>query len=138
MALTQFLHESDGLRAKREYRCEVTGCPGEYETPGQDLFSLVEVALEFLIIFSGCDAPNQHYFGRGYIQLSWCYNYRAASHDLFNDDRLISDPDMVAREENLAWNTAYWFWKVQQLTKKYFLINEKVFLDECSQQSGCC
>lgn len=34
MALTQFLHESDGLRAKREYRCEVTGCPGEYETPG--------------------------------------------------------------------------------------------------------
>lgn len=32
MALTHFLHESDGLRAKREYRCESNGCPGEYVT----------------------------------------------------------------------------------------------------------
>nr|AXX71253.1 chitinase [Bradysia odoriphaga] len=93
MALTQFLHESDGLRAKREYRCVTTGCPGEYVTPG-------------------CDAGGQHYFGRGYIQLSWCYNYRAASQDLFRDARLIADPDMVARDENLAWNSAFWFWKV--------------------------
>lgn len=93
MALTQFLHESDGLRAKREYRCAVTQCPGEYETPG-------------------CDAPDQHYFGRGYIQLSWCYNYKSASEDLFKDNRMVSDPDMVATDENLAWNTAFWFWKV--------------------------
>lgn len=32
MALTQFLHESDGLQAKREYKCTNTGCPGHYET----------------------------------------------------------------------------------------------------------
>lgn len=93
MSLAQFLHESDGLRAKREYRCITTGCPGEYVTPG-------------------CDAPGQHYFGRGYIQLSWCYNYRAASQDLFRDNRLVSDPDIVARQEYLSWNTAFWFWKV--------------------------
>ncbi|XP_037038179.1 endochitinase At2g43610-like isoform X4 [Bradysia coprophila] len=92
MALTQFLHESDGLRAKREYRCQDSGCPGEYVT-------------------SGCDGPNQRYYGRGYIQLTWCYNYRAASQDLYNDNRLVSDADMVARDENVAWNTAFWFWK---------------------------
>lgn len=34
MALTQFMHESDGLRARREYACQQTGCPGQYETPG--------------------------------------------------------------------------------------------------------
>lgn len=32
MALTQFLHESGGLQAKREYRCLSSGCPGEYQT----------------------------------------------------------------------------------------------------------
>lgn len=93
MALTQFLHESDGLRAKREYQCQHTGCPGQYAS-------------------NDCDAPDQHYYGRGYIQLSWCYNYRSASQSLFGDMRLVSDPDMVARDENLAWNTAFWFWKV--------------------------
>src|SRR5579863_1774509 len=49
MAITHFMHESDGLRAKREYACIDNGCPGQYETPG-------------------CDAPGQRYFGRGYIQ----------------------------------------------------------------------
>jgi predicted chitinase len=92
MALSQFLHESDGLRAKREYACAVSSCPGSYATPG-------------------CDAIGQNYYGRGYIQLSWCYNYRPASMDLYNDDRLVHDPDMVAREEQIAWDTAFWYWK---------------------------
>jgi len=93
MALTQFMWESDGLRAKREYACIDNGCPGSYETPG-------------------CDADGQDYYGRGYIQLSWCYNYRPASMDLFNDERLVWDADMVARDETVAWDTAFWFWKI--------------------------
>jgi hypothetical protein len=93
MALTHFLHESDGLRAKREYKCENDGCPGEYQTPG-------------------CDVPGQTYYGRGYIQLTWCFNYGPASTDLFGDGRLVTDPDIVAREETVAWDTAFWFWKV--------------------------
>jgi len=93
MALTHFAWESDGLRAKREYACEFNGCPGSYETPG-------------------CDAPGQRYFGRGYIQLSWCYNYRPASEALFGNDLLVRDSDHVARDENTAWNTAYWFWQI--------------------------
>jgi len=92
MALTQFIHESDGLKAKREYRCENTGCPGDYETPG-------------------CDVAGQDYYGRGYIQLTWCFNYQPASQELFGSDILVQDPDMVARDEGTAWNTAFWFWK---------------------------
>ena len=93
MALTHFLHESDGLRAKREYRCAGNGCPGEYETPG-------------------CDAAGEDYYGRGYIQLTWCYNYRAASIDLYGNDWMVYDADAVARDEYIAWDTAFWFWKV--------------------------
>lgn len=93
MALAQFLHESDGLQAKREYRCAENQCPNEYRTPG-------------------CDAAGQYYYGRGYIQLTWCYNYKPCSQALFGDDRLVRDPDQVARSENVAWDTAFWFWKV--------------------------
>lgn len=93
MALAQMLHESDGLRAKKEYACVETGCPGQYTDPS-------------------CDAPGQRYFGRGYIQLTWCTNYRAASKDLFNNNSLVTNPESVATNENLAWDTAFWFWKV--------------------------
>lgn len=93
MALTHFLHESGGLTKKVEEQCRTTGCPGQYTVPG-------------------CDAPGRNYFGRGYIQLSWCYNYRDASQDLYGDDTLVQDPDKVARDENTAWDTAFWFWKV--------------------------
>lgn len=95
MALTQFMHESDGLRARREYACEHTGCPGHYETPG-------------------CDVAGQRYFGRGYIQLTWCgYNYRPFSMHYYGDDRLIYNPDLVATDDSLAWNSAFWFWSVR-------------------------
>ncbi|CAL8128543.1 unnamed protein product [Orchesella dallaii] len=91
MALAQLLHESDGLRAKREYACAQSNCPDSYRYPG-------------------CDAPNQYYYGRGYIQLSWCYNYRDASASIFGDNRLVTDADQVARDDRIAWQTAFWFW----------------------------
>ena len=37
---------------------------------------------------------NKNYFGRGYIQLSWDYNYKAASHYLFGNEILIKNPDI--------------------------------------------
>ncbi|CAL8132456.1 unnamed protein product [Orchesella dallaii] len=91
MALTQLLHESDGLRAKREYACIETQCPQHYRYPS-------------------CDAPGQYYYGRGYIQLSWCYNYRDASHAIFGDNRLITNADQVAQSDAIAWQTAFWYW----------------------------
>ncbi|CAG7684261.1 unnamed protein product, partial [Allacma fusca] len=93
MALAQFLYESDGLRAKREYACEVDNCAGQYTTPW-------------------CDIDGEHYYGRGYIQLTWCYNYLAASRDLYGADWLIWDPDVVGRDDSVAWDTAFWFWRV--------------------------
>lgn len=32
------------------------------------------------------------------------------SSDLYGDDRLVTDPDMVAKDDNIAMATALWFW----------------------------
>jgi predicted chitinase len=93
MFLSQILWESGGLRYKSELICQKTGCPGVYD--------------------SSVGVPGKNYYGRGYIQLTHSYNYKAASLDLFHDLRLINDPDMVANNEDVAWATAAWFWKVQ-------------------------
>lgn len=42
---------------------------------------------------------------------SWDYNYEAASLALFGDTRLLVNPDLVATDENLAWDTAFWYWR---------------------------
>ncbi|CAL8128783.1 unnamed protein product [Orchesella dallaii] len=91
MALAQMIHESEGLQAKRELRCVQTQCFNEYRD-------------------ARCDRPGTYYFGRGYIQLTWCFNYGPASQDLLGDDRLLNNPDLVAKDEKLAWQTAFWFW----------------------------
>ncbi|CAF1004066.1 unnamed protein product [Brachionus calyciflorus] len=90
MFLSQILWESDGLVAKAEYACVQTGCPGVYGTS---------------------QYPGQSYYGRGYIQLSWNYNYDACSRALYGDDRLLRDPNQVATNDEIAWATAFWFWK---------------------------
>ncbi|KAJ2135976.1 hypothetical protein IW136_004076, partial [Coemansia sp. RSA 678] len=93
MFLANILWESDGLRAKEEYDCKdlPDWCAQNYKTPE--------------------DAPGKTYWGRGYIQLTWHYNYEAASKGLFGDDRLVKTPDQVATDEDLAWGVSFWFWK---------------------------
>ncbi|KAI9228452.1 MAG: lysozyme-like domain-containing protein [Piptocephalis tieghemiana] len=91
MFLAQSLHESDGFHAMEEYACKDTGCPGEYGNTGSD--------------------PDKMYFGRGYIQLTWKDNYEECSKDLYGDDRLVQNPDMVAKDQSVAWATAAWYWK---------------------------
>lgn len=44
---------------------------------------------------------------------SWNYNYNWASLDLFGDDRLLRDPDQVATNDELAWTTAFWYWRTR-------------------------
>jgi len=51
------------------------------------------------------------YYGRGCLQLTWDYNYKAASQALYGDDRLIQTPDQVANDPAIAWSSAAWFWK---------------------------
>jgi chitinase len=90
MFLAEIIWESQGLVKKSEIKCQGNNCAADYRSDGDD--------------------PNKFYYGRGYIQLTWSYNYRAASQALFGDDRLVSDPDQVANNEDLAWETAFWFW----------------------------
>lgn len=52
------------------------------------------------------------YYGRGFMQLTWDYNYKAASTALYNDDRLVTNPDLAAEPDG-AWATATWFWTSQ-------------------------
>jgi predicted chitinase len=59
----------------------------------------------------GCPAGHDAYYGRGPVQLSWNYNYRAAGASLGID--LLNDPDIVQRDETVAWKTALWFWNTQ-------------------------
>lgn len=58
----------------------------------------------------GNDGANQgfKYRGRGLVQLFGKRNYEAASKDIFGDDRLVQDPDMVFDPEVGA-DVATWF-----------------------------
>ncbi|CAG7722007.1 unnamed protein product, partial [Allacma fusca] len=106
MALAQILHESGGLQCKKEkvpphLQCgRSTGgdCTSCYAKLGEN--SRRET-----------DPPGKFYYGRGYIQISGCAEYRAASHDLGFGNRLVSNPDLVARHEDLCWKTAFSYWK---------------------------
>jgi chitinase len=56
-------------------------------------------------------APGKSYFGRGPLQLSWNYNYCAASQAIFGDAEVLRlDPDRVAQDPKIAWATALYFW----------------------------
>lgn len=49
---------------------------------------------------------------------SWNYNYGAASADLYGDDRLLRNPDQVATNDEIAWATAFWYWKTRVGTRQ--------------------
>ncbi|MFI6244398.1 glycoside hydrolase family 19 protein [Micromonospora sp. NPDC050795] len=58
-----------------------------------------------------CPAGQTAYHGRGPIQLSWNYNYKAAGEALGID--LLNKPDLVKTDSSVAWQTALWFWMTQ-------------------------
>ena len=49
------------------------------------------------------------YRGRGFIQLTGRSNVAEFSHDLFGDDRAVTNPEMVAKLPYAAW-AAGWYW----------------------------
>ncbi|WP_442814469.1 glycoside hydrolase family 19 protein [Streptomyces sp. NBC_01808] len=59
----------------------------------------------------GCPAGQAAYYGRGPIQLSWNFNYKAAGDALGLD--LLNDPWRVEREPAVAWQTGLWYWMTQ-------------------------
>ncbi|MQS35039.1 chitinase [Streptomyces katsurahamanus] len=59
----------------------------------------------------GCPAGQSAYYGRGPIQLSWNFNYKAAGDYLGID--LLNNPSRVQNESAVAWKTGLWYWNTQ-------------------------
>jgi hypothetical protein len=58
-----------------------------------------------------CPAGQSAYHGRGPIQLSWNFNYKAAGDALGID--LLNNPDRVKNEATIVYQTAVWYWITQ-------------------------
>ncbi|MEU2764021.1 glycoside hydrolase family 19 protein [Streptomyces sp. NPDC007094] len=59
----------------------------------------------------GCPAGQSAYYGKGPIQLSWNFNYKAAGDALGID--LLNNPYLVEQNAAVAWKTALWYWNTQ-------------------------
>jgi len=59
----------------------------------------------------GCPAGQSAYYGRGPIQLSWNFNYKAAGDAL--GINLLGDPWRAERDAAVAWKTGLWYWNTQ-------------------------
>ncbi|MFB9181599.1 glycoside hydrolase family 19 protein [Dactylosporangium sucinum] len=60
----------------------------------------------------GCPAGQAAYYGRGPIQLSWNFNYKAAGDALGID--LLHNPNLVQTDPAIAMKTALWYWNTQR------------------------
>jgi predicted chitinase/chitodextrinase len=56
----------------------------------------------------GCPAGQSAYHGRGPIQLSWNFNYKAAGDALGVD--LLHHPELVSNNPSISWQTGIWYW----------------------------
>jgi predicted chitinase len=59
----------------------------------------------------GCPAGTYSYYGRGPIQLSWNFNYKAAGDALGVD--LLDNPSLVETDPAISWKTGLWYWDTQ-------------------------
>lgn len=59
----------------------------------------------------GCPAGQAAYYGRGPIQLSWNFNYKAAGDALGLP--LLTNPSLVQQDASVAWRTGLWYWNTQ-------------------------
>ncbi|MER5323438.1 glycoside hydrolase family 19 protein [Streptosporangium roseum] len=59
----------------------------------------------------GCPAGQAAYYGRGPIQLSWNFNYKAAGDAL--GINLLNNPNLVQTDPSVAWKTGIWYWMTQ-------------------------
>lgn len=51
------------------------------------------------------------YYGRGIHQLTWKETYDACSRKLFEDNRLVKDPNMIIKDIEVNIKATAWFWR---------------------------
>lgn len=77
----------------------------------------------------GCPAGQAAYYGRGPIQLSWNFNYKAAGDALGID--LLNNPWLVQNDSAVSWKTALWYWNTQTgpgtMTPHNAMVNQRGF-----------
>jgi chitinase len=77
----------------------------------------------------GCPAGTAAYYGRGPIQLSWNFNYKAAGDAL--GINLLGNPYLVERDAAVAWKTGIWYWMTQNgpgtMTPHNAMVNSRGF-----------
>ncbi|UOZ09801.1 chitinase [Amycolatopsis sp. WQ 127309] len=77
----------------------------------------------------GCPAGTAAYYGRGPIQLSWNFNYKAAGDSLGID--LLNNPYLVEQDAAVAWKTGLWYWNTQTgpgtMTPHDAMVNQRGF-----------
>ncbi|MEU7059557.1 glycoside hydrolase family 19 protein [Streptomyces sp. NPDC046197] len=77
----------------------------------------------------GCPAGQAAYYGRGPIQLSWNFNYKAAGDALGID--LLNNPWLVQNDAAVAWKTGLWYWNTQSgpgtMTPHNAMVNQAGF-----------
>jgi predicted chitinase len=77
----------------------------------------------------GCPAGQAAYYGRGPIQLSWNFNYKAAGDHL--GINLLNDPWQVQNNAAVSWKTALWYWMTQRgpgtMTPHDAMVNQRGF-----------
>lgn len=125
---------SGGLLKKREGTCTGhngdNGCPDHYRDPNHPYNAPC-----------GGNTYPKSYYGRGYIQLTWCDNYIRASQALGRGTYLVDSPDAVAYNEELAWDTSAWYWKTRVHdplggTNEFGRTTKAINGMECSNGSG--
>lgn len=77
----------------------------------------------------GCPAGQAAYYGRGPIQLSWNFNYKAAGDALGID--LLDNPYLVEQDAAVSWKTGLWYWMTQSgpgtMTPHDAMVNQRGF-----------
>ena len=67
------------------------------------------------------------YYGRGIHQLTWKDAYEACSQAIFQDDRLVKDPNMIVKDIEVNIKATAWFWRDR---KPFNALSDKEDVDE--------